>query len=81
MEPAGFFEAIRAYQIIDGPIGAYAIWGLISLELIVATALVIPSLHNGAVVIAGAMLISFTIIGVSVELRGEYAFLVAVLVH
>ena len=70
LDPVTFFEAIRAYRVIEGPLIGHAVWGLIGLEIIVATALLVPSYRKAAMLIAGAMLVFFMIAVASAKLRG-----------
>ena len=69
-DPAGFFEAIRLYRLIDGqPIG-WAVWFLISLEIVAGCALLAQPLRKRAILLLAPLLILFTLAGISAKLRG-----------
>lgn len=69
-DPAGFFESIRVYQLIDGPFIGWAVWFLISLEVVGGCALLWPPLRRGGILVLAPLLIAFTLAGISARLRG-----------
>lgn len=69
-DPAGFFEAIRVYRLIDGPLIAWAVWLLISLEIAGGCALLVRPLRKGAILVFAPLLVLFTLAGISAKLRG-----------
>ena len=69
-DPAGFFEAIRLYQLLDGALIGWAVWFLISLEILGGLALLMRPLRRGAILVFAPLLLLFTLAGVSAKLRG-----------
>ena len=69
-DPAGFFEAIRLYRLIDGRLASWAVWFLISLEIVGGCALLVRPLRKGAILVFAPLLLLFTLAGISAKLRG-----------
>lgn len=69
-DPAGFFEAIRVYRLIDGPLIGWVVWFLISLEIVGGCALLARPLRKGAIFVFAPLLLLFTLAGISAKLRG-----------
>jgi len=69
-DPAGFFEAIRAYRLLDGQIVGWAVWFLISLEIVGGGALLVGRLRKGAILVFVPLLVLFMLAGISAKLRG-----------
>jgi putative oxidoreductase len=69
-DPAGFFESIRIYRIIEGRLAGWVVWALIRLEIVGASAILIRPLRKGAILLLAPLLLHFTLAGISAKLRG-----------